>query len=212
MTSPDLARMRTEYARIGLDEATAGADPLLLADRWLADAVAAGVHEANAMALATATPDGVPSVRIVLLKGLDDRGAVFYTNYASRKGRELADNPRAAVVMLWHPLQRQLRLEGTVTRIDATESDAYYFARPEGARIGAAASPQSQVVADRAELERYWLQAEEAGAVDQRPPHWGGYRLHVDVAEFWHGRENRFHDRIRFRREDRGWLRERLAP
>jgi len=208
----DLARMRTEYARTGLDESVAGDDPLALAREWFAEAIAAQVHEPNAMALATATPDGQPSVRIVLLKGLDERGAVFFTSYASRKGDELARNPRAAAVMLWHPLHRQLRIEGPVEQLPAEESDAYYLARPEGARISATASPQSHVVADRAELERRWDEAQRAGAALHRPATWGGYRIVPEVLEFWHGRENRLHDRLRYTRVEGGWRRDRLAP
>lgn len=210
--SDDLARMRTEYARAGLDEDSAGGDPIGLAQTWIAEAVAAGVHEPNAMALATATRDGEPSVRIVLLKGFDAAGAVFFTNYESRKGHELAQNPRAAAVLLWHPLHRQLRIEGAVTRLDPQESDAYYLARPEGARISAASSPQSQVVAGREELERLWHEAERAGAADRRPENWGGYRIAPEVLEFWHGRENRLHDRLRFTRAGDAWTRDRLAP
>lgn len=210
--SDDLSRLRTEYARTGLDEATAGDDPIRLAQVWIAEAIAAGVHEPNAMALATATTDGQPSVRIVLLKGFDASGAVFFTNYDSRKGRELAENPRAAAVLLWHPLHRQLRIEGAVTRLDAHESDAYFAARPEGARISAAASPQSQVVAGRDELDRRWHEAERGGAADHRPEGWGGYRIAPEVLEFWHGRENRLHDRIRFTRDGDAWTRDRLAP
>lgn len=208
----ELARMRTEYAAVGLDEATAGDDPWELAREWFADAIAAQVHEPNAMALATATPDGVPSVRIVLVKGLDERGAVFFTNYASRKGGELEQNPRAAAVMLWHAMHRQLRLEGPVTRLSPQESDAYFLARPEGARISAAASPQSQVVAGREELERCWDEARREGAAQERPEEWGGYRIEAEVLEFWHGRENRLHDRLRFTRTADGWQRDRLAP
>lgn len=210
--SDELAGMRTEYARTGLAEDAAGRDPLVLAQQWLADAIAARVHEPNAMALATATPDGRPSVRIVLLKGLDERGAVFYTNHESRKGCELAQNPRAAAVLLWHPLQRQLRIEGPVSAVSSQESDAYYRARPEGARISAAASPQSQVVTGREELEHRWRAAEAAGAADERPANWGGFRIEPEVLEFWHGRENRLHDRLRFTRTDDGWSRDRLAP
>lgn len=212
MTSDDLSRMRTEYARTGLDESAAGDDPIALAHRWLGDAIAAGVHEPNAMALATAAAGGEPSVRIVLLKGLDENGAIFFTNYESRKGRELAENPRASAVMLWHTLQRQLRIEGAVTRLAPAESDAYYLSRPEGARISAAASPQSRVVADRAELERRWREADAAGVAAHRPDGWGGYRIAVEALEFWHGRENRLHDRLRFTRVDHGWVRDRLAP
>lgn len=210
--SDELARMRIEYARTGLDESVAGDDPIALAREWFADAIAAQVHEPNAMALATATATGEPSVRIVLLKGLDEQGAVFFTNYESRKGHELAQNPRAAAVMLWHPLHRQLRIEGAVTRLDEAESDAYFLARPEGARISATSSPQSQVVADREELERRWREADEGGAAQQRPASWGGYRIAPEVLEFWHGRENRLHDRLRFTRAGDRWQRDRLAP
>lgn len=212
MATDDLARMRTEYARIGLEEAAAGDDPIALVRDWLSEAMAAGVHEPNAMALATATPAGAPSVRIVLMKGLDERGVVFYTGYGSRKGSELATNPRAAVVLLWHQMQRQVRIEGPVEELTAAESDAYYLSRPEGARISAAASPQSQVVADRAELDRLWEQAEAQGAAAHRPERWGGYRILAESLEFWQGRQNRLHDRIRYRRAGDEWVRERLAP
>ncbi|MCL3838590.1 pyridoxamine 5'-phosphate oxidase [Aeromicrobium duanguangcaii] len=212
MADDELARMRTEYARSGLADEDAGDDPIALAQMWLAEVVAAGVHEPNAMAVATATADAAPSVRIVLLKGLDEHGAVFFTNYESRKGRELAENPRAAAALLWHPLQRQVRIEGPVERLDPTESDAYFLARPEGARISAASSPQSQVVTGRDELERRWAEAEAAGAAERRPDGWGGYRIVPEVIEFWHGRENRLHDRIRFTRSGDGWERDRLAP
>lgn len=212
MQNRDLAAMRTEYSDLGLDEADAGSDPYALFERWLAQAVAAGIAEPNAMALATSTSDGVPSVRIVLLKGLDESGAVFHTNYDSRKGRELADNPRAAAVVLWHDLSRQVRLEGTVERVSAEESDAYFLTRPEGGRVSAAASPQSQVVADRAELERRWQEAAASPAAGTRPANWGGLRLVVDTLEFWQGRANRLHDRLRYTRADDGWTRERLAP
>jgi pyridoxamine 5'-phosphate oxidase len=215
MDSPDLARMRSEYARDGLDEAAAGADPLALFRRWLAEAVAAGVPEPNAMALATATPDGRPSVRIVLLKGLDDEGLVFFTGYESRKGLEIAANPRAAATMLWHPLQRQVRVEGPVTRVDETVSDAYFASRPRGAQIGAVASPQSRPIPDRQALEDRVAEVEHVfgGRDVVRSPAWGGYRVAVESVEFWQGRENRLHDRLLFTRTaDRAWARERLAP
>lgn len=214
MPGPDLAAMRHEYGAQGLDEASAGADPHALFDRWLADAVAAGITEPNAMALATSTRDGVPSVRVVLLKGLDRAGAVFYTNYDSRKGVELVENPRASATLLWHDLSRQVRLEGSVEKVSPEESDAYFAVRPEGGRISAAASPQSRVVADRAELERRWAEAAEAGAgtTGTRPESWGGFRIVVESFEFWQGRRNRLHDRIRFRRDGADWVRDRLAP
>jgi pyridoxamine 5'-phosphate oxidase len=214
METPDLARMREEYAREGLDEAGAGADPLVLLGRWLDEVIQAGVHEPNAMALATATPDGRPSVRIVLLKGLDERGLTFFTGYESRKGAELEANPRAAAVLLWHPLQRQVRVEGGVTRIDDAESDAYFGSRPRGAQIGAVASPQSRVIASRDVLEERVAEVEQVfeGHDVLRPPIWGGYRIALETVEFWQGRHNRLHDRLRYVRMDDGWRRDRLAP
>jgi pyridoxamine 5'-phosphate oxidase len=215
MESPDLARMRSEYARDGLDEGAAGDDPVALFARWLDDAVAAGVHEPNAMALATATPDGRPSSRIVLLKGFDARGLVFFTGYGSRKGRELAANPFAAATMLWHPLQRQVRVEGRVTQVPAAESDAYFASRPRGSQVGAVASPQSQPIDDRAVLDQRVAQAEQefAGRDVERPATWGGYRLAIESIEFWQGRVGRLHDRLCFTRTSGDvWVRERLAP
>jgi pyridoxamine 5'-phosphate oxidase len=214
MESPDLARMRSEYARDGLDEAAAGADPVVLFASWLDDAVRAGLHEPNAMALATATPDGRPSSRIVLLKGFDARGLAFFTGYDSRKGQELAENPRAAATMLWHPLQRQVRVEGSVARLSDEESDAYFATRPRGSQIGAVASPQSRRIASRETLERRVAEVERVFADRdvERPPVWGGYRIAIESVEFWQGRVSRLHDRIRFTRIDGGWDRERLAP
>ncbi|KQY60314.1 hypothetical protein ASD11_12730 [Aeromicrobium sp. Root495] len=209
---PDLAAMRTEYSRAGLDEESAGQDPFALFDEWLAQVVAAGVHEPNAMALATSTADGAPSVRIVLLKSFDASGAVLHTNYASRKGQEVEENPRAAAVLLWHEVQRQVRIEGPVSRLSPEESDAYFLSRPEGGRVSAAASPQSQVVAGREELQRRWDEAAASEAAGQRPDGWGGLRIAVESIEFWQGRENRLHDRIRFRLDDGEWVKERLAP
>jgi pyridoxamine 5'-phosphate oxidase len=172
------------------------------------------VGEPNAVALATATPDGVPSVRIVLAKGLDERGLTFFTHYTSRKGVELEVNPRAAATFLWHPVQRQVRLEGRVERLPAAESDAYFASRPRGARLGAVASHQSRPVADRAALEgRLAAAEEEAGDGDvERPETWGGYLLVPETIEFWHGRPNRLHDRLLFRRAGEVWDRTRLQP
>lgn len=209
---PDLAAMRTEYSRAGLDEESAGQDPFALFDEWLAQVVEAGVHEPNAMALATATADGAPSVRMVLLKSFDASGAVLHTNYFSRKGVEVEENPRAAAVLLWHEVQRQVRIEGPVSRLSSEESDAYFLSRPPGGRVSAAASPQSQVVAGRAELERRWDEAAASATAGQRPEGWGGLRIAVESIEFWQGRENRLHDRIRFRLDGGEWVKERLAP
>ena len=214
METPDLARMREEYAREGLDEVAAGDDPLKLLGRWLNEAIDAGLYEPNAMALATATPDGRPSVRIVLLKGLDDRGLTFFTGYGSRKGAEIEANPRAAAVMLWHPLQRQVRVEGGVTRIDDAESDAYFQSRPRGSQIGAVASPQSRIIPDREALEQRVAEVERVFETHdvQRPPVWGGYRIALESVEFWQGRQSRLHDRLRYVRKGDGWRRDRLAP
>lgn len=217
---PKLERMRIEYSATGLDESAAGADPVALFGRWFDEVVAAGVVEANAMALATAGADGAPSVRMVLLKDFDAHGLVFFSNYESRKGRELNVNPRAAAVMLWHPLQRQVRVEGPVTQLSAEDSDSYFASRPRGAQLGAVASPQSQPIADREALDGLYERA-AADCGDQmvpRPSHWGGYRIGFEVIEFWQGRVNRVHDRIRFRHVDdatstrSGWQRDRLAP
>ncbi len=205
--------MRAEYAQVGLDEAAAGDDPFVLFDRWLADAVSTEIVEPNAMALATATPDGRPSVRIVLLKGVDNKGMVFYTNYESRKAEELAANPFASAVFLWHPLSRQVRIEGEVEQIAPADSDAYFASRPRGSQLGALASPQSRAVT-RSELEARYENAEShfAGREVERPEHWGGYRIHVHTIEFWQGRPDRMHDRIVFTRSGGGWSIERLAP
>ncbi len=214
MESPDLAALRAEYAREGLDEAGAGDDPVALFDRWLDDAVAAGVNESNAMALATADASGRPSVRIVLLKGFDDTGAVFYTNYDSRKGRELSANPWASAVLLWHELQRQVRIGGRVERVEPAQSDAYFGSRPRGAQIGAVASRQSHPVEDRETLEARIADTERTfdGRDVERPEEWGGFRIALEELEFWQGRPNRVHDRLRFTRSGDGWARERLQP
>jgi pyridoxamine 5'-phosphate oxidase len=189
-------------------------DPLEEVARWYEEAVAAGLPEPDAMALATASPDGMPSVRMVLLKGIDDRGIRFFTNYESRKGRELDANPRAAVVLHWHPLGRQVRLEGPVERLSPEESDAYFATRDRGSRIGAWASRQGRPIESREVLE---AAAEEAGErfpdSIPRPDYWGGYRLVPDAIELWEGRPNRLHDRVHFlRAPDGGWRSERLSP
>jgi pyridoxamine 5'-phosphate oxidase len=204
---------RTSYERGSLDEAHAAAEPFAQFETWLADALAANLREPNAMTLATADASGHPSARIVLLRGWDERGFVFFTNYDSRKGREIAANPHASVLFYWDVLEREVRIDGAVEQLDASESDAYFARRPRGHRLSAWASPQSSVVPDRAALEAAMSEAEErfTGEVP-RPPYWGGYRVVPSEIEFWQGRRNRVHDRLRYRRAGTGWQRERLAP
>ena len=209
----DLAQLRVDYKRAAFRERDAAANPFDQFTRWFDEALAAGVPEPNAMTLATVDAAGRPSARIVLLKSLDARGFVFHTNYDSRKGRELAVNARAALLFFWPELERQIRIEGTARAVSASESDGYFAVRPRASRIGAWASPQSQVVESRAVLvanaakfgARYLLNP-------PRPPHWGGFRLTPDNWEFWQGRRSRLHDRLRYRLESGRWLRERLAP
>ena len=214
-TSPsDLAHMRRSYEQAELDEAHVAGDPLTQFQKWFSEAVAAKVLEPNAMTLATVGEGGRPSTRVVLLKGVDQRGLVWYTNYQSRKGQELALHPVAALQFFWGELERVVRVEGQVEKLPAEESDAYYRTRPLGSRIGAWASPQSQVIPSRAELEATWAQEQaRQGADPVRPPHWGGYRLVPDRWEFWQGRSSRLHDRLCFTREAQGpWQLSRLAP
>ncbi len=213
MTS--LADLRQEYSAGGLSEADAGYDPFALFRLWLDQAIAAALPDPNAFTLATCTSDGWPSARAVLLKGLDERGFTFFTNYDSRKGRELGGNPRAAMVFLWQAIERQVRVEGTVEVVTAAESDEYFAVRPLGSRLGAWASQQSAVIPGREFLEQQHaeLTARYPAGDVPRPPHWGGYRVVPHVIEFWQGRPSRLHDRIRFTRHDGAkWARERLAP
>ncbi len=201
--------------RVGqLRRADVDPDPLTQFRRWYEDAEAAGVRAPEAMTLATATSAGTPSVRMVLLKGADEDGFSFYTGYVSRKAAELESNPRAALLFYWDPLGRQVRIEGTVERVSAEESDAYFATRPRGAQLAASASRQSSVLPNREELDRRVaeLDHERAAREVRRPEHWGGYRLMPDAYEFWQHREDRLHDRLRYRREGGGWTIDRLSP
>jgi pyridoxamine 5'-phosphate oxidase len=209
----NIADLRQEYMRERLDETGVASDPFAQFTRWFDEAVKAEHPMLNAMTLATVSAEGRPSARIVLLKGVDNGGFVFFTNYKSRKGRELTANPAAALVLYWSELEREVRIDGRVTKVTAQESDAYFTSRPLGSRHAAIASPQSEVVASRAVLEtRFAEAAEKSGDQPARPPHWGGYRLIPDEIEFWQGRPNRLHDRVLFTRKGRVWKTERLAP
>lgn len=219
MTKPtteelDFMRFRIEYSQKSLSESDVDADPFRQFRTWFDEAVAAKAHEPNVMTLATASRTGVPSARIVLLKDVDDRGFSFFTNYQSRKGQDLESNPLAAMVFYWPELERQVRIDGTVERVSVEESDAYFTRRPGLARIGSAASPQSQVVPDRKYLEDRFADLEQRypdGNVP-RPNHWGGYRVLPTRLEFWQGRPSRLHDRIEYVKEGTRWNARRVAP
>ena len=205
--------MRISYERGSLDEAQAASEPLRQFEAWFAEAVNSGVLEPNAMTLATVGADGQPSTRIVLLKGFDAAGVVFYTNYRSRKARELDADPNAALQFHWPELQRVVRIEGRAERTTPEESDAYYASRPVDSRIGAWASPQSEVIANRGVLVANAARTSARyGLHPPRPAHWGGFRVVPDTWEFWQGRKSRLHDRLRYRLVDGRWVRERLAP
>ena len=209
----DIADLRQEYMRAGLAEADAHPDPLVQFERWLKDALGAGLPLANAMTLATVTAEGAPDARVVLLKGVEGGGFVFYTNYDSRKGRQLAARPEGCLVFLWTQLERQVRVEGHVTKVSPEDSDKYFATRPVGSRLSARASAQSTSVPNRdflvSELNK---QKQMHGENPPRPENWGGYRLMPTRIEFWQGRENRLHDRLLYTRGNSSWTIERLAP
>lgn len=213
MAGMNVAHLRQEYMRDGLSETQADADPFRQFERWFGEALAASLPLPNAMTLATVTPEGRPSARVVLLKGVDRGGFVFYTNYRSRKGRELQARAYACLVFMWSDLERQVRVEGRVEKVTAEESSAYYASRPAGARLSAWASSQSERVRHRGELEDALQEARRHhGEHPPRPEHWGGYRVIPDQMEFWQGRADRLHDRLLYVRGDGGWRIERLAP
>ncbi|MEO1517323.1 MAG: pyridoxamine 5'-phosphate oxidase [Bacteroidota bacterium] len=215
MPEKKIADLREDYRLHTLDISDVADDPIEQFKTWFEAAQEAKVPEPNAMTLATATADGIPSARIVLLKGFYEDGFVFYTNYESDKGREMDANPHAALVFCWLGLERQVRISGAVQRLPEDESLAYFQSRPKGSQIGAWASPQSQIISDRQILEDNVRRLqEEYASADQlpRPPHWGGYVVKADQIEFWQGRSSRLHDRIRYQKEGGGWKKERLAP
>ncbi len=210
-----LADLRKDYSLAGLLEKDLARDPFRQFDKWFQEAEAAKIPEPNAMVCSLASSDGRPSSRIVLLKAVDGRGFVFYTNYDSRKGRELAANPRASLLFPWIAMERQVIVEGTVTRLTREESGAYFHSRPLASQLGAWASPQSTILPNRAALDDAYKTIEKkyAGEEVPLPPHWGGYRVSPESVEFWQGRRSRLHDRLRYRREKSGdWIVERLAP
>lgn len=211
----DIAGLRHEYIGEGLRRADLDPNPIKQFDKWFAAAIKADIRDANAMALATTTPDGKPSVRIVLLKSFDEAGFVFFTNYSSAKGRELERNPHASLVLYWMEVERQIRIDGAVEKISREESEEYFHTRPVGAQIGAWASQQSDVIDGRRVLDARLAEMTQrfAGRDIPLPPHWGGYRLKPGAIEFWHGRANRLHDRFRYKRRAGGsWVIDRLSP
>jgi pyridoxamine 5'-phosphate oxidase len=209
-----LADQRKEYSLAGLSEKDLARDPFRQFEKWFQEAEAAKIHEPNAAILATAAKDGSPSARTVLLKGIDGRGFVFYTNYNSRKGRELEANPRAAYLFPWFALERQVIVEGSVAKIAREESEAYFHSRPRASQLAAWASAQSSIISGREELESAMKAVEKkySGVEAPLPPNWGGFRIAPDSVEFWQGRRSRLHDRLRYRRDGTSWTIERLAP
>ena len=218
-SAPDLAALRREYGDRGLDVPDLAPDPVSMFRQWLDDTVAARLHEPNAMVVATVSPEGRPSSRMVLLKGVDERGFVFFTNYESRKAADIAANPHVSLLFPWHDLQRQVRVEGAASKVSAEETEAYFASRPRESQLGAWASPQSRVVASRSALdERYGGVLAQFAGLDEVPvpPHWGGFRVAPYAVEFWQGRKGRMHDRMVYRRAEDDphapWVVDRLAP
>ena len=209
-----IADIRKEYSLKTLNEADVFADPMQQFEKWWQEAIESKIEEVNAMTLATATAEGKPSARIVLLKGIDRNGFIFFSNYHSHKGNQIEENPFVSLVFFWKELERQIRVEGSVSKVTAEESDAYFGSRPEGSRIGAWASPQSRVIASREVIEENVTELEKSFANKEidRPPHWGGYIVIPNLLEFWQGRNSRLHDRIQYTYKDAAWKIERLAP
>ncbi len=214
LTKESLQNLRQEYRSAELLEQDIDQNPIDQFKMWFQQALDAKIYEPNVMTLATASPEGVPSARIVLLKGFDEQGFVFYTNYESHKGRELQENPHAALVFFWAELERQVRIEGIVSKVDPDLSTSYFHSRPQGSQIGALVSPQSQVINSREELENHIIILKQQYADQEipRPDHWGGYVLNPTTIEFWQGRPSRLHDRIRYKLVDGNWIINRLAP
>ena len=209
-----IADIRKEYSLKTLNEADVFADPMQQFEKWWQEAIESKIEEVNAMTLATSTAEGKPSARIVLLKGIDRNGFIFFTNYHSHKGNQIEENPFVSLVFFWKELERQIRVEGSVSKVTAEESDAYFVSRPEGSRIGAWASPQSRVIASREVIEENVIELGKSFANKEidRPPHWGGYIVMPNLLEFWQGRNSRLHDRIQYTYKDAAWKIERLAP
>ena len=215
MTLEDIENTRNEYHAASLTEKDANADPIKQFDKWFNEALKAQQHEPTAMTLATATHDGRPSARIVLMKGFDNNGFVFYTNYLSRKGKEIAKNPLGALIFFWGSVERQVRIEGTIEKLSKEASERYFHSRPKGSQVGAVVSPQSQEIADRDTLEQKWHETEVQYADKDvpKPAFWGGYILKPRLIEFWQGRPSRLHDRILYKKVDnKNWKKVRLAP
>jgi pyridoxamine 5'-phosphate oxidase len=211
MSIADIAALRKDYSAAVLDESHVNQNPIKQFALWFEQALNSAIHEANAMTLATADANGKPSARIVLLKGFDERGFIFYTNYDSHKGQQMQANPQAALLFFWDVLERQVRIEGNIVKVSEEEATAYFNSRPEGSRIGAIASPQSQVISSRKILEDRVKEVQDSGKME-KPEHWGGYCVIPDKIEFWQGRSSRLHDRIVYERSENSWKIYRLAP